>query len=142
VPHRLGKYPQALRRLTQALGVLEGIEGDGAAAQRARISGWYATVLQHQWRPSEAIEWCLRAIAEAESCGAEEALAQAYFILDWAYLAVGRRDEAVHSARAVEIYERLGNLDRMAWALNIMGGRAYLAGRWEEAIGFAGRARG
>jgi len=141
VPHRLGKYPQALRRLTQALGVLEGIEGDGAAAQRARISGWYATVLQHQWRPSEAIEWCLRAIAEAESCGAEEALAQAYFILDWAYLAVGRRDEAVHSARAVEIYERLGNLDRMAWALNIMGGRAYLAGRWEEAIGFAGRAR-
>jgi len=29
----------------------------------------------------------------------------------------------------------------MAWALNIMGGRSYLAGRWEEAIGFADRAR-
>jgi predicted ATPase/class 3 adenylate cyclase/predicted negative regulator of RcsB-dependent stress response len=141
VPHRLGKYPQALRRLSQALGVLEGIEGEAAAAQRARIYGWYATVLQHQWRPGEAIEWCRRAIAEAESCGAEEALAQAYFILDWAYLAVGRRDAAVYSARAVEIYERLGNLDRMAWALNIMGGRSYLAGRWEEAIGYADRAR-
>ena len=141
VPHRLGKYPQALRRLTQALAVLEGIEDDAASAQRARLYGWYATVLQHQWRPSEAIEWCRRAIAEAESCGAEEALAQAYFILDWAYLAVGRRDDAVYSARAVEIYERLGNLDRMAWALNIMGGRSYLAGRWEEAIGFADRAR-
>jgi class 3 adenylate cyclase/tetratricopeptide (TPR) repeat protein len=141
VPHRLGKYPQALRRLTQAIAVLEGAEGEEAEAQRARLYGWYATVLQHQWRPSEAIEWCRRAIAEAESCGAEEALAQAYFILDWAYLAVGRRDDAVYSARAVEIYERLGNLDRMAWALNIMGGRAYLAGRWEEAIGFADRAR-
>jgi len=141
VPHRLGKYPQALRRLTQALRVLEGIEGEAVAAQRARLYGWYATVLQHQWRPAEAIEWCLRAIAEAEPCGAEEALAQAYFILDWAYLAVGRRDEAVYSARAVEIYERLGNLDRLAWALNIMGGRSYLAGRWEEAIGFADGAR-
>jgi class 3 adenylate cyclase/tetratricopeptide (TPR) repeat protein len=141
VPHRLGKYPQALRRLTQAIAVLEGAEGEEAEAQRARLYGWYATVLQHQWRPSEAIEWCRRAIAEAESCGAEEALAQAYFILDWAYLAVGRRDDAVYSARAVEIYERFGNLDRMAWALNIMGGRAYLAGRWEEAIGFADRAR-
>jgi class 3 adenylate cyclase/tetratricopeptide (TPR) repeat protein len=141
VPHRLGKYSQALRRLTQAMAVLEGIESDAASAQRARLYGWYATVLQYQWRPAEAIEWCLRAIAEAEPCGAEEALAQAYFILDWAYLAVGRRDEAVYSARAVEIYERLGNLDRLAWALNIMGGRSYLAGRWEEAIGFADRAR-
>jgi len=34
VPHRLGKYPQALRRLTQALRVLEGIEGEAVAAQR------------------------------------------------------------------------------------------------------------
>ena len=54
---------------------------------------------------------------------------------------LGRRDEAVYSPRAVEIYERLGALDRLAWTLNIMGGRAYLAGRWEEAIEHADRAR-
>ncbi|HZT53704.1 MAG TPA: adenylate/guanylate cyclase domain-containing protein, partial [Gaiellaceae bacterium] len=141
VPHRLGKYPQALRRLTRAMAVLEGVDGEAGAAQRARLVGWYATVLQHQWRPAEAIGWCRRAIAEAESCGAEAALAQAYFVLDWAYLAVGRREEAVYAARAVEIYERLGDLDRLAWALNILGGRAYLAGRWEEAIELAERAR-
>ena len=141
VPHRLGKYPQALARLEEAMAVLEGVEGEAAAAQRARLDGWYATVLQHQWRPAEAIEWCRRAIAEAERCGAEEALAQAYFVLDWAYLALGRGEEAVYSARAVEIYERLGNLDRLAWALNIMGGRSYLAGRWDEAIELAERAR-
>jgi tetratricopeptide (TPR) repeat protein len=138
---RLGNYPQALRRLSQALRLIDGVEGIAAGAQRARLYNWYAGVLQHQWRPNDAIAWCNRAIAEAEVSGAEDALAQAYFILDWAYLALGRREEAVHSPRAVEIYERLGALDRLAWALNIMGGRAYLAGRWEEAIEHADRAR-
>ena len=138
---RLGNYPQALRRLSQALRLVEGVEGVAAGAQRARLYNWYAGVLQYQWRPNDAIAWCKRAIAEAEASGAEDALAHAYFILDWAYLALGRRDEAVHSPRAVEIYERLGPLDRLAWALNIMGGRAYLAGRWEEAIEFADRSR-
>ncbi len=138
---RLGNYPQALRRLSQALRLIEGVEGVAAAAQRAHLFNWYAGVLQHQWRPSDAISWCNRAIAEAEASGAEDALAHAYFILDWAYLALGRHDEAVYSPRAVEIYERLGALDRLAWALNIMGGRAYLAGRWEEAIEHADRAR-
>jgi class 3 adenylate cyclase/tetratricopeptide (TPR) repeat protein len=138
---RLGNYPQALRRLTVALRLLEGVEGLAAAAQRARSYNWYAGVLQHQWRPGDAIAWCKRAIAEAEASGAVDALAQAYFTLDWAYLALGRREEAVYSPRAVEIYERLGALDRLAWALNIMGGRAYLSGRWEEAIEHASRAR-
>jgi len=138
---RLGNYPQALRRLSEALRLLEDVEGLAAGAQRARLYNWYAGVLQHQWRPSDAISWCERAIAEAEASGAVDALAQAYFILDWAYLALGRRDEAVYSPRAVEIYERLGALDRLAWTLNIMGGRAYLAGRWEEAIEHADRAR-
>jgi tetratricopeptide (TPR) repeat protein len=141
VPLRLGKYPQALRRLTQALSVLEGLDGEAAAAQRARLYGWYATVLQHQWRPGEAVEWCNRAIAEAETGGAEEALAQAYFILDWGLLHLGRSEEAVHAALAVEIYERLGNLDRLAHAVNIMGIRAYLAGRWSEAVELIERAR-
>ena len=138
---RLGNYPQALRRLTQALRLLDGVEGVAAGAQRAHLCNWYAGVLQYQWRPNEAILWCNRAIDEAEPSGAEDALAHAYFNLDWAYLALGRRDEAIHSPRAVEIYERLGALDRLAWALNIMGGRSYLAGRWEEAIEFADRAR-
>jgi class 3 adenylate cyclase/tetratricopeptide (TPR) repeat protein len=132
VPLRLGRYTQALRRLSQALNVLDGLEGEAAGAQRARLYGWYATVLQRQWRPDDTIKWCRRAIAEAEQSGADEALAQAYFILDWALLALGRRQDAVHSPKAVEIYERLGNLERLATALNIMGIRAYLGGRWEE----------
>lgn len=141
VPLRLGRYPQALRRLSQALRTLEDVEGDAAAAQRARLLGWYATILQYQRRPRAAIEWCQRTISEAEPSGAQDALAHAYFILDWAYAALGRLDEAVYSARAIEIYEQLGDLDRLAWVLNNLGGLVYLAGRWNETLELAERAR-
>jgi tetratricopeptide (TPR) repeat protein len=140
-PLRLGRYPQALRRLTQALRVLDDAEGDLASAQRARLMGWYATVLQYQRRPRDAIAWCERTIAEAEPSDAKDALAHAYFILDWAYAALGRLDEAVYSERAIAIYEDLRDLDRLAWVLNNFGGLTYLRGRWDEALELAERAR-
>ena len=115
-------------------------------ARQPRLSGrgswrWYATVLQYQRRPRQAIEWCRRGIADAERSGAQDALAHAYFILDWAHVALGRLDEAVYSERAAEIYEELGDLDRLAWVLNNLGGLDYLAGRWNETLELAGRAR-
>jgi predicted ATPase/class 3 adenylate cyclase len=142
VPLRLGRYPQALRRLTQALRTLTDVPGEGAATQRARLLGWYATVLQYQRRPRTAIEWCEKAIAAAgDMRDARDALAHAYFILDWAYAALGKLDEAVYSERAVEIYEELGDLDRLAWVLNNLGGLTYLRGRWDDALELAERAR-
>ena len=130
VPLRLGRYPQALRRLTQALRALTDVAGEDAATQRARLLGWYATVLQYQRRPRTAIDWCEKAIAAAgDAREARDALAHAYFILDWAYAALGRLDEAVYSERAIEIYEELGDLDRLAWVLNNLGGLTYLRGR-------------
>jgi class 3 adenylate cyclase/tetratricopeptide (TPR) repeat protein len=141
VPLRIGRYPQALRRLSQALRTLEDVEGAQAAAQRARLFGWYALVLQHQHKPLSAIEWCQRTIEEAERSDARDAAAQADFILDWAYVALGRREDAVYSARAIEIYEELGDYDRLAWVLNNLGGYVYLDGRWDEALELAERAR-
>ena len=141
VPLRIGRYPQALRRLSQALRTLEDVEGEAAAAQRARLFGWYASVLQHQKRPRAAIEWCQRTIEEAQRSDARDALAQADFILDWAYVALGRREEAVYSTRAIEIYEGLGDYDRLAWVLNNLGGYVYLDGQWDEALELAERAR-
>ncbi|HWJ45086.1 MAG TPA: tetratricopeptide repeat protein [Gaiellaceae bacterium] len=140
-PLRLGRYPLALERLDEAIQLLEDVEGLGAAAQRARLFSWYAAVLQRQRRQDAVIEWCRRAIEEAEISGAEDALAHAYFLLDIAYAALGRTDEAIYSARAAEIYERLGDLDRLAWVLNNQGGHAYLDGRWDEALALFERAR-
>jgi tetratricopeptide (TPR) repeat protein len=138
---RLGRYPQALRRLSQALRTLEDVEGDAAAAQRARLCGWYASVLHHQKRPEPAIDWCRRTIAEAEQSGARDALAHAAYVLDWAYVALGRSEEAVHTQQAIEIWEELRDYDRLSRALNNLGGYTYLDGRWDEALELAERAR-
>jgi tetratricopeptide (TPR) repeat protein len=138
---RLNRHPQALRRLTQAQRLLEGVEGQDAAQQRARLLSWYAGVLQRQKRPEDVVEWCERAIGEATGANALDALAQAYFLLDWAYVALGRPAEAVYSVRAIAIYEELGNFDLLAWVLNNLGGYTYLEGRWDEAIELAERAR-
>jgi tetratricopeptide (TPR) repeat protein len=132
---------QALERLDHALGLLEDVEGSAAAVQRARLFSAYAGVHQRLRNHDAMIEWCGRAIAEAESSGAEDALAQALFILDQAYLFLGRREEAIHSPRAAEIYERLGKLDGLAMVLTSLGLQAYLDGRWDETLEFNERAR-
>jgi len=129
---RHGRYEPALARLSEALQALEGV--DGAAAHRARLLAWHAAVLQHQRLPGEAVEWCERAIAEAKGTDAEDAEAHAYALLDWAYVTLGRREEAVYSDRAAEIYERLGELVRLAWVLNNQGTLAYIDGDWESAV--------
>ena len=138
---RLNKHSQALRRLTQAQRLLGHVEGSEAAGQRARLFSWYAAVLQRQKRPEDVVEWCERAIAEGERASAHDALAHAYFLLDWAYVALARPHEAVYSVRAIAIYEELGDLDRLAWVLNNLGGYTYLEGRWDDALDLAARAR-
>jgi tetratricopeptide (TPR) repeat protein len=139
--HRLTQYDQALERLTEAMELLEDDETMEATRQRARLMSWYAAVLQRQKHPEAVMEWCERAIAEAERGSALDALAQAYFMLDWAYVTLGRPAEAVYSERSIAIYEELGNLDLLAWVLNNLGGYRYLDGKWDEAIDLASRAR-
>jgi tetratricopeptide (TPR) repeat protein len=139
--HRLTQFDQALARLTEAMELLDGDETVEAVRQRARLMSWCAAVLQRQKQPETVLEWCQRAIAEAERGGARDALAHAYFTLDWAYVSLNRPAEAVYSERAITIYEELGNLDLLAWVLNNLGGFRYLEGRWDEAIGLASRAR-
>ena len=132
---RLAQFPVALRRLTAAIRVLDGVDGDAAAAQRARLYSAYGAVLQHQHRPHLAIEWCEKAMAEAgDGIDARDALAHAYRILDWAFVVLGRLEDAVYSKRAAQIYEEIGDLDRLAWTVNNLGGFAFLAGRWNEAL--------
>jgi class 3 adenylate cyclase/tetratricopeptide (TPR) repeat protein len=138
---RLGRYPQSLRWIKRGMSALEGLEDDEAVATRARLAAWYAVVRQKQGRASEAITWCSRAIDEAERSGARDAFAHAYYILDWAYVALGQPERAVYSGDALAIYEELGDLERQAGVLNNLGVWAYFAGRWEESLDFYDRAR-
>jgi tetratricopeptide (TPR) repeat protein len=47
---------------------------------------------------------------------------------------LGRANEATHSGRALEIYERLGDPEHEFMVLNNLGGFAYLHGNWDDAI--------
>lgn len=140
IPDRTGRFTEALRWIGRGLRRLEGVGGDAAARQRAQLRVWYAAVRQAQGRYREAIEWSRRAIEEAEASGELDALAHAYYLLDSVLVYLGRRDEATHSDRALEIYEELGDLSGQATVLSNSAGFAFWEGRWDDALERYGRA--
>ena len=140
-PWRLGRYPQALGWLTRGIRMIEGHEEQEAVRERARLYAWKGVIKQKQGHPLEAIQWCRRAIDAAESSGARDALAQAFYMLDWAYTAMGRFEEVVYSQRALAIYEQLGDLERQGSILNNLGVIAYRQGRWIESVDLYEQAR-
>jgi class 3 adenylate cyclase/tetratricopeptide (TPR) repeat protein len=141
IPWRLGRYPQALARVTRGLRLIEGLNDQAAVRERANLFARKAVIKQQQGRALEAIEWCRRTIEAADGSGTREALAQAQYVLDWAYASLGRFDEAVYSERALAIYVELGNLERQGAILNNLGAIAYYQAKWTEAVGFYERAQ-
>jgi class 3 adenylate cyclase/tetratricopeptide (TPR) repeat protein len=129
-----GRVAPAARWAIRALRAADSDRETAALACRARVTSTLATIRQRQGRMLDAIELCHRAITEAELAGEEPALANACYVLDWALVESGRPGEAVHSQRALEIYGRLGEINRQAAVLNNMGGFAYRDGRWRDAV--------
>jgi class 3 adenylate cyclase/tetratricopeptide (TPR) repeat protein len=134
LPETVGRYVQAIRWLQRAERLLDGEGSVEAGRLRAQIYAWRGAVRNFQGRFRDGIVSCLRAIEEAERSGERRALAHAYYILDWAYVALGSPDQATYSPRALEIYEELGDLPRQADVLNNLGAFAYLEGRWNDAL--------
>lgn len=134
IPERLGRYSDALRWFRRGLRLLEGFDSPEAGVVRARLLVGYAAVRQAQGRSEEAIRWCRGAIEAADRAGEAEALAHAYYILDWCYVALGQPERAVYSQRALAIYEELGDIAKQALVYNGMGAFAYYEGRWNDAL--------
>jgi len=128
-----GRYPQALRTLSRGLGLLGASADLPSARQRAQLLVQYGGIRHFQNRHREAIRWCLRAIEEAEASGERDALAHAYWLIDFAYVSLGRGSEAVYSGKALEIYEELGDIFKQATVLNNMAAHAFWHGDWEQA---------
>ena len=134
VAYRLGEYAKAQRILTGALGLLDGISSPPATTQRARIEALLGITLLWRGRPRDAVELFKRAIADGDSVGAKEALAHALAGLDMAYNTLGESRRATHSARALRLYEEVGDLFSKGGVLNNLGLIAYYAGRWTDAL--------
>jgi class 3 adenylate cyclase/tetratricopeptide (TPR) repeat protein len=137
---RSGRVIATVRWARRGLRTLDGLDGRPAEACRARLFAVLATARQRQGRHDDAIGLCRRAISAGEQSGERAAVAHACYILDWALVDAGRPDEAVHSQRALDIYARLGDLDRQAAVLNNLGAFAYHEGRWDEAVALYERA--
>ena len=129
----LRRYSQAKGLVTRGLRHLEGSESRDAQRQRAQLMVWYGHFCQEQGRHAEALRWAQRAITAAEACDERVSLANAYKLLDWIHADRGELDKAVYSARALALYEELGDLSSQAKVLNNLGGIAYWQGRWNEA---------
>ncbi len=140
-PDRQGRYTQALRTLSRGIRLLgDATEGD-AARQRSQLVVQYGGIRYAQGRFADAVSWCQRAIREAESSGDLDALAHAYYVLDVAYVAVGRMSDAEWSPKALELYEELGDLGKQAIVLENMAGLEFWRGNWNESLGLWKRGR-
>ncbi len=137
----MGRYPSALRQSARSLAALDGLSSRAASAQRARLLVWRGWVRYSQNRAAEAIEWCERGVLEARRARDDEALAQGYQALDSAYFDTGELDKAIYSARALAIYERMGDIGRQALVLNNMGVLAKDRSEWDEARRLYDRSR-
>jgi len=131
----------AVRWLKRGFRYLDGLDGADATALRARMRSRLGGVRNRQGRWTEAISECRLAITEAESVGELRALAHASYSLDWALVESGRRKEATHSWKALDIYEQLGDPEHESMVLNNLGMFAYFDGRWDEAVTMYRRSR-
>ena len=136
-----GLYTAALRGVRSAARRLRPLESDLAYRWRARLTAFEAIVRQGQELPEEAMAVAWRGVEQAEDAGERFALAQAYAVIDWALIVLGRADEAVFMAKALAIYEELEDLPRQAAMLNNLGAAAYFEGRWDVASDYYERAR-
>ncbi len=138
---RRGRYSEAIRWIGRGLRRIEGASGRAAGCMRAQLMTWYAAVRQGQGRSRDAVEWGERAVTEARSSEDRDAEAHALSILDWAWVALGHPERAVHSRQALAIYRERGDPGGEAHVLNNLGGFAYFRGEWDEAISLYGQGR-
>jgi class 3 adenylate cyclase/tetratricopeptide (TPR) repeat protein len=138
---RAGAFTLALRELTVGRRRLDGIATVDGRRTRARLLALGASVRQAQARHRAALALAVDAAAEARRVGDDEALARALGVMDWANMMLGRPDRADHASEALELYERLGDLDGQASLMTTLGAKAYYDGRWAEAVGWYTRSR-
>ena len=131
-----GAYSAAVRDITLGRTLVTNLDGSRAAKARARLAAQLAWLRQLQQRPRAALSLANEALGEAQAAQAPDALARAYRVLDASYSMLGQPSKAVYGPLALEIYERIEDLQGAAIINNNLGGRAYFAGDWNAAIDY------
>lgn len=141
VEAKLGKLDEALKWTEQARATLGASDDPAAARQMARAAAWHAILLQFAGRTADALQWAERTVDEAQRADEPEALADAYFVMGWAYGELGKDGGLEMLQRALEAFEASGNRARQADVLLNMGAMCHWAGRWDDAMSYLERGR-
>jgi tetratricopeptide (TPR) repeat protein len=134
IAEHAARLATAVRWARRALRQLEGLDDREAVVWRARLLARLAYYRIRQGRLTEVEPLCHAAIAEAKSVGELEAQAYASWVLDLALFESGREDLMGYSQRALDIYERLGNLEEQGNVLNNLGYFAVYRWQWDDAL--------
>ncbi|MBW3614916.1 MAG: tetratricopeptide repeat protein [Actinobacteria bacterium] len=132
---RTCRYVDALRWYRR------GMKATDDDACRVRLELAYAGVRFRQGSYAESARWCQGALVAAEELGDERAVAHATYLLHLVHTSTANPERRRFRTRAVEIYERLGDLMGLAKALNNLGIDAYYEGDWTAALGYWHRSR-
>jgi class 3 adenylate cyclase/tetratricopeptide (TPR) repeat protein len=136
-----GRYVNAVRWVRRGERSLARLATKEAKRQQAQLTVWLAVLRQSQGKHTEAIAACERAIELAQAAGDRDALAHAYYIMDWTLFDLGQPEKAQFSGRALDIYRELGDLSGQAVVYNNLGAWAYYRGRWREALEYYEKGR-
>ncbi len=143
IRERTGRYTQALRWYGRGLRLLSGSpETDPApTAPRIELSLAYSGVRFRQGRYRECARWARAASVDAEQAGERRSQAHALYLLALASNLLAERQNEDYGARALEIFEELGDHVGQANVLNNRAIAAYYAGRWNDALELYERSR-
>jgi class 3 adenylate cyclase/tetratricopeptide (TPR) repeat protein len=130
----LGRHSLALRTATRGLGLLEGKRDRAALAARSRLEVVYSGVRLQQGKYGETLRWARQAHADATRSRDTEALAEALEVLQLAHTYLGVEPAEPYGARAVELYEQVGDRVRESRALNNLALESWGRGRGPEAL--------
>jgi len=128
-----GNLTQAKRNVSLGKREMEGKVDLRAIRMQAQLDAFESSVHAASGDPVRAANAAHNAISRAEKAKAEEAMARAFTVLDWANFMLGIH-EPRKGPRAIEIYQRLGLLERSVGVMNNLGAFAYFEGKWDEAV--------
>jgi class 3 adenylate cyclase/tetratricopeptide (TPR) repeat protein len=134
VHYRAGRLSDAVRSTRRAMRLLDGDARPKARKLTARLGAFYAGMRVMQGRYREAEVWCRRVLDMTREVREREALARAYYMLDFVYMDQGRVEDAVYSKRAADLYGRLGDLSNQAEVISNSAADAFELGEWERAL--------
>lgn len=141
IDERLGRFVPAVRSIRRGLRALDTVEGDDADQCRADLWAWYAAIRLRQGRFVEAATASEDAIRLAAPRGDSATTARALMTLDFAGSSLGQDVDFGGTRRALEISTALGDIGGEATAANVLGGYAYFAGGWDDAVAWYRRSR-